>query len=132
MNPRGSGPADYEMERRSVPLHHDVPNVEEYTGQPLNMVLPEGIAPVNTYSLRGESPGAYGPGTDAGMCEETTFRGGRFADHGVRSDYPRSSSMNAEDRAFAAGSVTDRYVPRLDRTNHPVRVDGYLPDYPVW
>ncbi|VAI38029.1 unnamed protein product [Triticum turgidum subsp. durum] len=132
MNPRGSGPADYEMERRSVPLHHDVPNVEEYTGQPLNMVLAEGIAPVNTYSLRGESPGAYGPGTDAGMGEETTFRGGRFGDHGVRSDYPRSSSMNAEDRAFAAGSVTDRYVPRLDRTNHPVRVDGYLPDYPVW
>nr|AAY84874.1 putative pre-mRNA processing factor [Triticum aestivum] len=130
MNPRGSGPADYEMERRSVPLHHDVPNVEEYTGQPLNMVLAEGIAPVNTYSLRGESPGAYGPGTDAGMGEETTFRGGRFGDHGVRSDYPRSSSMNAEDRAFAAGSVTDRYVPRLDRTNHPVRVDGYLPDYP--
>ncbi|KAM3261082.1 hypothetical protein ACQJBY_052010 [Aegilops geniculata] len=132
MNPRGSGPADYEIERRSVPLHHDVPNVEEYTGQPLNMVLPEGIAPVNTYSLRGESPGAYGPGTDAGMGEETTFRGGRFGDHGVRSDYPRSSSMNAEDRAFASGSVTDRYVPRLDRTNHPVRVDGYLPDYPVW
>ncbi|VAI23299.1 unnamed protein product [Triticum turgidum subsp. durum] len=132
MNPRGSGPADYEMEKRSVPLHHDAPNVEEYTGRPLNMVLPEGIAPVNTYSLRGESPGAYGPGTDAGMGEETTFRGGRFGDHGVRSDYPRSSSMNAEDRAFAAGSVTDRYVPHLDRTNHPIRVDGYLPDYPVW
>ncbi|KAE8810551.1 Histone-lysine N-methyltransferase NSD3 [Hordeum vulgare] len=132
--PRGSGPADYKMERRTVPLHHDAPIVEydEHTGLSVHGHPAVGIPPVNTYSIRGDSPGAYGPETDAGVGERKTSRGGRFGDHGVRPDYARSNSMSSEDRAFAAGSVTDRYGLHLDRTNHPRRVDGYLPDYPIW
>ncbi|KQJ96325.1 uncharacterized protein LOC100832660 isoform X2 [Brachypodium distachyon] len=125
--------SDYAMDRTSVPVHH-----------PRNVDLDYGdyhlmdIARVDRHS-------AYGARTDTGWGENAALSGGGFSDYGLGSDYPprlrsdsaprlRSDSpprngFKLGDLAFAAGSVTDKYVPQLDQTNHyTTRGHGGLSD----
>ncbi|CAM0906122.1 unnamed protein product [Alopecurus aequalis] len=122
MNTREPAHVHYAMDRRAVPFHGDPPNVEYGRYNAMD------VAPDVRYSRQEDTSGAYGPPTDAGMGEEAALDGGHLRDYGMRPDYGRRNRLNSEDGPCAAGSVTDRYIPRLDRTNCPIRSQGGLHD----
>ncbi|KAM0876548.1 hypothetical protein ACQ4PT_036097 [Festuca glaucescens] len=111
MNSRESEHVNYAMDQRGVPVHGNPPNVQyEYTDLEYGR---HNIAPVDRYSLQEDSTGFYG---------------GHFSDYGEVSGYRQRSRLNLEDRALSSGSVMERYAPRLDLTNQPVRRQGGLPN----
>jgi hypothetical protein len=119
MNSSGSEHVDYAM-GPSVPFQYADPEYGRYNAMDM--------APDFRYSRHEVSAGAYGPPTDAGMGEQAAFYGAHFRDYGEGSGFAQTNTLNSENRALAAWSVTDRYAPRLDQTNHPIRSQGGLHD----
>jgi hypothetical protein len=84
--------------------------------------------PVDRYYPQEHHNGAYRPQTNFGEEEQAAAYGRRRNDHGWGPDYRRRDSFDWEHRSSARGTVTDRYVPDLEQTNHQIPGQASLQD----
>uniref|UniRef100_A0A0E0EKG5 Uncharacterized protein n=1 Tax=Oryza meridionalis TaxID=40149 RepID=A0A0E0EKG5_9ORYZ len=84
--------------------------------------------PVDRYYPQEHHNGAYRPQTNFGEEEQAAVYGRRRNDHGWGPDYRRRDSFDWEYRSSARGTVTDRYVPDLEQTNHQIPGQASLQD----
>ncbi|KAL6644235.1 hypothetical protein ACP70R_015843 [Stipagrostis hirtigluma subsp. patula] len=117
--PRRSNDVGCTMDWNSPPdLHYD-----EYDDYELGAYEAMDIDPVARYYSLGKNDGTSRLHTDVNRGgEHAAVYGQSVSDYGDRSDYVRKNGPKWGSWTLASGSVTDKYAPRLDCTNHHPKV----------